>query len=112
MVVVSALLVSTELPPSPDPPPQAVSSTAPPVVIRKARRLMALMWGEPIVGRVTSGIAFVLDGQPVEVADDGASLLEVLRDRLGRRSIKDGCSPQGQCGCCTVLVMARPVWPA
>lgn len=36
--------------------------------------------------------------------DDGASLLEALRDRLGRRGPKDGCSPQGQCGCCTVLV--------
>ena len=41
---------------------------------------------------------------PVEVADDGCSLLEALRDRLGRRSAKDGCSPQGQCGCCTVWV--------
>lgn len=38
------------------------------------------------------------------VPDDGASLLEALRDRLGRRDAKDGCSPQGQCGCCTVLV--------
>ena len=36
--------------------------------------------------------------------DDGATLLEVLRDRLGLRSAKDGCSPQGQCGCCTVWV--------
>ena len=49
-------------------------------------------------------LALTVDGEPVEVADDGASLLEVLRDRLGIRSAKDGCSPQGQCGCCTVLV--------
>jgi xanthine dehydrogenase small subunit len=42
------------------------------------------------------------------VADDGASLLEVLRDRLGLRTPKDGCSPQGQCGCCTVLVDGQP----
>src|SRR5688572_3359303 len=49
-------------------------------------------------------IRFELDGRAVEVPDDGASLLEVLRDRLGVRSPKDGCSPQGQCGCCTVLV--------
>jgi len=49
-------------------------------------------------------LAFHVDGRTVEVADDGASLLEVLRDRLGIRSPKDGCSPQGQCGCCTVLV--------
>lgn len=40
--------------------------------------------------------------------DDGASLLEVLRDRLGITSPKDGCSPQGQCGCCTVLVDGSP----
>jgi aerobic-type carbon monoxide dehydrogenase small subunit (CoxS/CutS family) len=32
----------------------------------------------------------------------------VLRDRLGNRSPKDGCSPQGQCGCCTVLVDGTP----
>jgi len=49
-------------------------------------------------------LAFRVNGREVEVADDGASLLEVLRDRLGLRSAKDGCSPQGQCGCCTVLV--------
>src|SRR5688572_4420261 len=53
-------------------------------------------------------IRFELDGRDVEVADDGASLLEVLRDRLGERSPKDGCSPQGQCGCCTVLVDGAP----
>jgi len=45
-----------------------------------------------------------VDGRQVEVPDDGASLAEVLRDRLGVHSVKDGCSPQGQCGCCTVLV--------
>jgi xanthine dehydrogenase small subunit len=49
-----------------------------------------------------------VDGREVEVAEDGASLLEVLRDRLGLRSAKDGCSPQGQCGCCTVLVDGSP----
>jgi xanthine dehydrogenase small subunit len=44
----------------------------------------------------------------VEVADDGASLLEALRDRLGARTPKDGCSPQGQCGCCTVWIDGQP----
>jgi xanthine dehydrogenase small subunit len=57
---------------------------------------------------VTGPIAFRVDGRPVEVADDGCSLLEALRDRLGIRSPKDGCSPQGQCGCCTVLVDGQP----
>jgi xanthine dehydrogenase small subunit len=53
-------------------------------------------------------IALVVDGTPVAVPDDGSSLLEVLRDRLGLRGPKDGCSPQGQCGCCTVLVDGAP----
>ena len=53
-------------------------------------------------------LTFTLDGRAVEVPDDGATLLEVLRDRLGNRSPKDGCSPQGQCGCCTVLVDGAP----
>lgn len=55
-----------------------------------------------------SSLTFRVDGREVEVVDDGASLLEVLRDRLGLRSAKDGCSPQGQCGCCTVLVDGSP----
>jgi len=49
-----------------------------------------------------------VDGRSVEVVDDGSSLLAVLRDQLGIRSPKDGCSPQGQCGCCTVLVDGAP----
>ena len=53
-------------------------------------------------------VGFLLDGRAVSVPDDGASLLEVLRERLGERSAKDGCSPQGQCGCCTVLVDGQP----
>lgn len=36
------------------------------------------------------------------------SLLEVLRNRLGILSPKDGCSPQGQCGCCLVLIDGLP----
>src|SRR5215813_14681461 len=46
--------------------------------------------------------------QVIEV-EEGASLLEVLRDQLGLISPKDGCSPQGQCGCCTVIVDGRAV---
>lgn len=48
-----------------------------------------------------------VDGQQVEVPATG-SLLDVLREDLGRTSAKDGCSPQGQCGCCTVLVDGQP----
>src|SRR5215831_12375176 len=38
-----------------------------------------------------------------EVPSD-TSLLEVLREHCGLISPKNGCSPQGQCGCCTVIV--------
>jgi xanthine dehydrogenase small subunit len=57
---------------------------------------------------VPPAVAFVLNGSPVEVAAPGISLLEALRDHLGVRSAKDGCAPQGQCGCCTVLVDGQP----
>jgi aerobic-type carbon monoxide dehydrogenase small subunit (CoxS/CutS family) len=53
-------------------------------------------------------LALTVDGRAVEVPDDGATLLTVLRERLGLMSVKDGCSPQGQCGCCTVLVDGQP----
>ena len=49
-------------------------------------------------------IAFGLNGRRVEVERDDVSLLDALRETLSCRSVKDGCSPQGQCGCCTVLV--------
>ncbi len=51
---------------------------------------------------------FVLDGEPVEVDPAVGSLLDALREELGVRSAKDGCSPQGQCGCCTVWVDGKP----
>src|SRR5213079_1242908 len=54
-------------------------------------------------------VAFVCNGAPVEVdVVPGESLLSVLRERLGIVSAKDGCAPQGQCGCCTVLVDGAP----
>jgi aerobic-type carbon monoxide dehydrogenase small subunit (CoxS/CutS family) len=53
-------------------------------------------------------ITFVVNGTAVTIPDDGGSLLEALRDRVGIRSVKDGCSPQGQCGCCTVLIDGQP----
>jgi xanthine dehydrogenase small subunit len=53
-------------------------------------------------------LQFVVDGRQVEVVDTGFSLLAALRGQLGERSPKAGCSPQGQCGCCTVLVDGSP----
>jgi xanthine dehydrogenase small subunit len=52
---------------------------------------------------VSSAVEFTLNGTTVSV-DGAGSLLDALREQLGVRSAKDGCSPQGQCGCCTVWV--------
>jgi len=52
-------------------------------------------------------ISLTVDGVEVTVPA-GGSLLGALRDGLGITSVKDGCSPQGQCGCCTVLVDGAP----
>jgi xanthine dehydrogenase small subunit len=52
---------------------------------------------------VSSAVEFTLNGTPVDVDGEG-SLLDALREQLGAASVKDGCSPQGQCGCCTVWV--------
>ena len=54
-------------------------------------------------------IEFVLNGslRRVEARAD-EWFIETLRERCGIKSIKDGCSPQGQCGCCLVLVDGHP----
>ena len=52
----------------------------------------------------------VLNGRQISVdAEPGESLLEVLRERCGLRSMKDGCAPEGSCGACTVIVDGRAV---
>jgi len=63
-----------------------------------------LQLSQPVAPGAPPTLTLHVDGRLVEVPDDGSSLLEVLRQHLGRRSPKDGCSPQGQCGCCTVWV--------
>ncbi|HEX6937306.1 MAG TPA: selenium-dependent xanthine dehydrogenase [Actinomycetes bacterium] len=54
---------------------------------------------------------FELNGRAVSVdrPSAGESLLDVLRERCGVTSAKDGCAPEGSCGACTVLVDGRPV---
>ena len=52
---------------------------------------------------------FILNGAAVGVHDDHPHLLAALREELGVLSAKDGCSPSGQCGCCTVLVDGKAV---
>ena len=51
-----------------------------------------------------SSISFRVNGTPVSVAGDHPHLLSALRDELNITSPKDGCSPSGQCGCCTVMI--------
>ncbi len=63
---------------------------------------------EPSAEVPTRTVGLTVDGRDVEVVDDGISLLDALRGPLGVHSVKDGCSPQGQCGCCTVLVDGTP----
>jgi xanthine dehydrogenase molybdenum-binding subunit len=54
-------------------------------------------------------VTFRLNGQEVTARyEEGMHLLEVLREECGITSPKDGCSPQGVCGCCTVLVDGHP----
>jgi xanthine dehydrogenase molybdenum-binding subunit len=54
-------------------------------------------------------ISFTLNGLPTTAGyEEGMTLLEVLREECGVTSPKDGCSPQGTCGCCTVIFDGRP----
>ncbi|HEV7524903.1 MAG TPA: molybdopterin cofactor-binding domain-containing protein [Acidimicrobiia bacterium] len=54
-------------------------------------------------------VSFILNGSEVTVSDEHPHLLAALREELGVCSPKDGCSPSGQCGCCTVLVDSKAV---
>lgn len=54
-----------------------------------------------------SDVEFTVNGDAVSVPAHG-SLLDALREALRLTGAKDGCSPQGQCGCCTVWVDGQP----
>jgi len=61
------------------------------------------------IGGAMPEVTFRLDGREVTAAyEDGMHLLEVLREGLGVTTLKNGCAPEGVCGCCTVLVDGRP----
>ncbi|HUJ93260.1 MAG TPA: selenium-dependent xanthine dehydrogenase [Gaiellaceae bacterium] len=53
---------------------------------------------------------FTLNGETVSVElREDERLLEVLRERFGLCSVKDGCAPEGSCGACTVMVDGKAV---
>lgn len=55
-------------------------------------------------------LQFTLNGQPQQIdIEPDLSLLTLLRERFGLTSPKNGCSPQGSCGCCTVMVDGKAV---
>jgi aldehyde oxidoreductase len=55
-------------------------------------------------GSDTAVVTFTVNGSPVSVRGDHPHLLAALREELDLTAAKDGCSPTGQCGCCTVLI--------
>ena len=59
--------------------------------------------------RASSRISLQVNGQEVSVSAEHPHLLAALRDELDITSPKDGCSPSGQCGCCTVLIDGKVV---
>src|SRR5262252_1228529 len=54
-------------------------------------------------------ITFNLNGKRVTAPyEPGMHFLEVLREECGVVSAKDGCAPEGTCGCCVVLIDGTP----
>ncbi len=68
------------------------------------------MQEEPSSVKSEEPLHFLLNGTQVALApqDLESSLLTTLRERFGVKSVKDGCAPQGQCGCCTVWIDGAP----
>jgi selenium-dependent xanthine dehydrogenase len=55
-------------------------------------------------------VNFTLNGEPITCSyEPGMHFLEVLREECGIVSAKNGCAPEGSCGCCVVEVDGRPV---
>jgi len=54
-------------------------------------------------------VKFHLNGTDVEASfEPGMHLLEVLREECGVTSCKNGCAPEGACGCCLVNIDGKP----
>src|SRR5262245_56036505 len=54
-------------------------------------------------------IRFTLNGKETTASyEPGMHLLEVLREECGIVSAKNGCAPEGACGCCLVMIDGTP----
>jgi selenium-dependent xanthine dehydrogenase len=54
-------------------------------------------------------LSFKLNGKATEANYEvGMHLLEVLREECGITSCKNGCAPEGACGCCLVMIDGKP----
>jgi xanthine dehydrogenase molybdenum-binding subunit len=54
-------------------------------------------------------VSFHLNGRARQVeAPPDQPLLEVLRETFKLKSVKEGCGPQKECGCCLVLIDGQP----
>ena len=56
-----------------------------------------------------ASVSLTVNGLPAQVSAEHANLLTALREELGITSPKDGCSPSGQCGACTVLLDGKAI---
>jgi len=63
----------------------------------------------PATDGVEERVAFEVNGTSVSVRRSHPHLLAALREELDITSPKDGCSPSGQCGCCTVFVDGKAI---
>ena len=54
-------------------------------------------------------ITITLNGRTTEAPyEPGMHFLDVLREECGIVSPKNGCAPEGTCGCCLVLIDGIP----
>jgi len=67
------------------------------------------MTATPVYVRTTEKTSLIVNGQPIEVGMHHPHLLAALREEVGITSAKDGCAPQGQCGCCTILLDGKAI---
>ncbi len=54
-------------------------------------------------------VTITVNGESKSLEADHPHLLSALREELDITSPKDGCSPSGQCGCCTVLMDGKAI---